>query len=123
MKRSELRRLERRLKIHRVQALTSLKRTDGTEFVDQDYAKNISESLFRLCKDINAALARMQKGTYGVCVACGDEIGLCKLEALAWAQYCLRCQLSLEQQGASGKLIQGDGPRGNQIEPQHGVRP
>ncbi len=121
MKRSELRRLERRLKIHRVQALTSLKRTDGTEFVDQDDAKNISESLFRLCKDIDAALARMQKGTYGVCVACGDEIGLCRLEALAWAQYCLRCQLDLEQQEqAENRFGQAD-RRHKEIEPEHGM--
>jgi RNA polymerase-binding transcription factor DksA len=102
--------------------LTSLKRGDGTKFVDQDYAENVSESLFRRCKDIDAALARVQAGTYGVCVACGEDIGLCRLEALAWAQYCLRCQLSLEQQGESGKPIQADGLVGNQIAAEHGVR-
>ncbi len=83
--------------------LTSLKRGDGKKFVDQDYAKNILGSLFRLCKDIDAALARMQKGTNGVCVACGDEIGL-------------------EQQGESGKPIQADGLVGKQIEAEHEVR-
>ncbi|MGA9967804.1 MAG: TraR/DksA family transcriptional regulator [Terriglobales bacterium] len=46
---------------------------------------------------IDAALARIQQGTYGVCVVCGDDINPRRLDALPWTQHCLRCQQAFEQ--------------------------
>jgi RNA polymerase-binding transcription factor DksA len=45
-----------------------------------------------------AALARIQQGTFGVCVACGDDINPRRIDALPWTQYCLRCQQGFEQE-------------------------
>jgi DnaK suppressor protein len=43
---------------------------------------------------IDSALRRMERGGYGHCEACGDEISECRLEAAPWAAYCLACQAS-----------------------------
>jgi RNA polymerase-binding transcription factor DksA len=41
--------------------------------------------------DIDAALARIREGSYGVCVACGGPMGLQRLRAIPEARYCLGC--------------------------------
>jgi DnaK suppressor protein len=41
--------------------------------------------------DIDAALARIREGRYGVCVACGGPMGLQRLRAIPEARYCLGC--------------------------------
>ena len=40
---------------------------------------------------INAALDRIDKGTYGDCVLCGLPIGEPRLEALPFTPYCVEC--------------------------------
>lgn len=51
---------------------------------------------------VEAALKRISDGSFGICVACGDEIHDQRLQALPWTQFCLRCQGELEEKiGAS----------------------
>ncbi len=38
-----------------------------------------------------AALERMETGDYGVCEACGDDIGIRRLQALPYARLCIDC--------------------------------
>ena len=38
---------------------------------------------------IDAALERMEEGTYGICEKCGKPIGEERLEALPWATLCI----------------------------------
>jgi RNA polymerase-binding protein DksA len=40
---------------------------------------------------IEAALARVEAGTYGVCVTCGKAIAPERLEAIPWAPDCIEC--------------------------------
>lgn len=47
---------------------------------------------------VEAALKRIADGSFGVCVACGEDIPSRRLEALPWTQFCLRCQEQLEQE-------------------------
>jgi DnaK suppressor protein len=113
MNNSEIQRFRRHLEIHREEALTSLDRlADETRTVDSDYPENVAdrcvtslskESLFqhanerrRVLRTIEAALARIQRGAFGMCVECGGEINLRRLEAVPWTQYCLRCELGFE---------------------------
>jgi DnaK suppressor protein len=39
---------------------------------------------------IDAALARIAAGRYGVCEVCGEEIAEGRLEARPWTPYCIR---------------------------------
>jgi DnaK suppressor protein len=41
---------------------------------------------------VDAALARLDAGTYGVCTTCGARVGEDRLEALPWAALCIDCQ-------------------------------
>jgi DnaK suppressor protein len=49
---------------------------------------------------VRQALARLQGGTFGICVRCDEPIGAKRLEALPWTPYCIACQEELEQQKA-----------------------
>ncbi|WP_164156276.1 TraR/DksA family transcriptional regulator [Sandarakinorhabdus rubra] len=42
-------------------------------------------------EQILAALARIEKGEYGVCTACGGDIAPARLAALPTATRCIRC--------------------------------
>jgi len=46
---------------------------------------------------VKSALERMQEGTYGECVECGNEIGAKRLEAVPWTAYCIACQEKIER--------------------------
>lgn len=39
---------------------------------------------------IEAALSRIEDGSYGICQACGEEIADGRLEARPWTPYCIR---------------------------------
>ena len=41
---------------------------------------------------VDAALARLDAGSFGRCLRCGNEIAAGRLEALPWAAYCIACQ-------------------------------
>ena len=51
----------------------------------------------RLAREIRAALARIDDGSYGACLNCEEEISPKRLDALPWAAYCVRCQEAAER--------------------------
>jgi DnaK suppressor protein len=50
-------------------------------------------------KQVDAALRRLESGTYGTCGRCGDDIEIERLRARPEAPICLTCQEELEQEG------------------------
>jgi len=53
-------------------------------------------------QEIEAALARIDNGSYGSCADCGDEIGQARLKANPAAKRCLPCQEQYER--AQGQI-------------------
>lgn len=51
---------------------------------------------FRLLREVRAALARLEDGTYGICLRCEEPIAPRRLEAIPWAAYCVRCQEAID---------------------------
>jgi DnaK suppressor protein len=45
---------------------------------------------------IRSALDRIDEGSYGECLQCGNAIGTKRLEALPWTPYCIDCQEKIE---------------------------
>lgn len=43
-------------------------------------------------RSVAMALARIEDGSYGVCVHCGSDIGRRRLEAVPWTPFCIGCQ-------------------------------
>jgi RNA polymerase-binding protein DksA len=46
---------------------------------------------------VDAALARLDAGTFGLCVRCGTEIAPERLDALPWAAHCITCQTAVDR--------------------------
>lgn len=61
------------------------------------------ERLGRQAKNLRLALQRLESGSYGVCVECGDVIAAARLRAIPSATRCLACQQRFER-------VNGDGP-------------
>lgn len=51
----------------------------------------------RLLREVKAAMARIQDGSYGVCESCEQAITPRRLDAVPWARYCVPCQDSLDR--------------------------
>ena len=48
-------------------------------------------------REIEAAIERLDAGTYGQCGNCGQDIPAQRIEALPWALYCVDCQERAEK--------------------------
>jgi len=46
---------------------------------------------------VDAALARLDGGTFGTCLRCGKSIAAARLEALPWAAHCIECQAIVDR--------------------------
>lgn len=53
---------------------------------------HLHKSDARLLKAIEAALARMRQGTYGICAVCNEPITKARLEAVPWTHLCRECK-------------------------------
>jgi DnaK suppressor protein len=47
---------------------------------------------------VDAALARLDGGTYGECLRCGKPIPAGRLDALPWAAHCIDCQSAIDRE-------------------------
>ena len=70
----------------------------ATETIDREIDDTLEENSENVLAAIDAALQRIQDGTYGKCVNCGKEIGEERLAALPWATLCIDCR-RLEERG------------------------
>jgi DnaK suppressor protein len=51
----------------------------------------------QLLQMVESALERIRQGSYGECIACGNEINSKRLQAVPWTRYCINCQEKLEK--------------------------
>lgn len=51
----------------------------------------------KLMDKITEALLRIEKGTYGVCTGCGNNIAMKRLQARPVAKFCIDCKIKQEQ--------------------------
>jgi RNA polymerase-binding protein DksA len=56
----------------------------------------LGENSGQVLADIDSALKRIEDGTYGTCVSCGQEIPLQRLEAYPAASLCIDCKRRAE---------------------------
>lgn len=64
----------------------------ATETYDRELDYTLEENSEHMLADIDAALQRIEDGTYGKCTNCGKEIAAERLEARPWATLCIDCQ-------------------------------
>ncbi len=46
---------------------------------------------------VDSALQRLDGGSYGACLRCGNAIAPERLEALPWAAHCIACQSDIDK--------------------------
>jgi len=61
----------------------------ATDTYDRELEDGIEEDAERLIERIDAALGRIEAGTYGICEVCGRPIGDERLEAVPYATLCI----------------------------------
>jgi DnaK suppressor protein len=69
-------------------------------FSEREYAMNHLERSSNRLREVRAALSRMDKGTYGVCVECEETVNVKRLLAVPWASTCIKCQEAAERASA-----------------------
>jgi DnaK suppressor protein len=69
----------------------------ATETHDRELDYGLEENAEAVLQEIDAALERIEDGTYGKCEICGRDIDEARLEARPWATLCIDDQRRLEQ--------------------------
>jgi|SRR5437773_1952268 len=69
----------------------------ATATFDREMASTLEENSTHVLSEIDAALSRIETGTYGTCQRCREPIGGERLEALPWATLCIDCKRKQER--------------------------
>lgn len=63
----------------------------GTENYQRELASQLKSIESDALREIDAALDRIARGTYGICERCGEPIPLARLEVIPYARLCMKC--------------------------------
>lgn len=63
---------------------------------DQEFNIRVHHHHLKKVREILAALQRLAEGEYGLCEACGEEIGVERLKVQPMTTVCLPCRRSME---------------------------
>ena len=72
----------------------------GTDNFDRDFALSLLSSDQDAIYEIEEALKRIEKNTYGICELTGKPIPKARLEAIPWTRFTVEAQAQLEREGA-----------------------
>lgn len=72
----------------------------GTDNFDRDFALSLLSSDQDAIYEIEEALKRIERNTYGVCELTGKPIPKARLEAIPWTRFTVEAQAQLERDGA-----------------------
>ncbi|MZE75031.1 TraR/DksA C4-type zinc finger protein [Streptomyces sp. SID5789] len=82
----------RRLEHARATRMTQLRALGESGQADSQLIAAQQEAIGRVLKEIEAAFARVDDGTYGACLGCGKPVPGERLEILPYTRYCVACQ-------------------------------
>jgi DnaK suppressor protein len=72
----------------------------GTDNFDRDFALSLLSSDQDAVYEIEEALKRIERKTYGICELTGKNIPKARLEAIPWTRFTVEAQAQLEREGA-----------------------
>lgn len=73
---------------------------DGSNVMEAERLTTMTGDMGEMLSQIDAALVRMDEGTYGTCQRCGKAINPERLEAAPYVAYDIECQTVLERENA-----------------------
>ncbi|HEB82427.1 MAG TPA: TraR/DksA family transcriptional regulator [Gammaproteobacteria bacterium] len=62
-----------------------------TQRENEDVLNALDDESIQTLNQVNAALLRIERGEYGICEKCGEQIDPKRLEALPFATTCINC--------------------------------
>ena len=68
----------------------------GTDNYEQEFTLSLMENDEDTLDKIEAALERIEDGTYGSCVECAGKVPKTRLNAIPYTPYCVKCAGKLE---------------------------
>ncbi len=71
----------------------------ANELIEKEMGFVMSNNMRANLKEVEEALARIEKKHYGKCLHCGEEISPKRLDVLPFARYCVPCQEKMESRG------------------------
>ena len=111
-----IKKLRERVEVQRVTILSKIKRlrredpfatedraiivepgTDASALFGHEKTMILENQLKRDLKEIEIALLKIKKGTYGICEKCGQKIDGGRLAVKPSAIYCLKCEKEMEK--------------------------
>lgn len=72
----------------------------GTHGFEEEVTLSLLKNEEQLIEEINAALARLEQGTFGTCESCRQPIARERLQTLPYARSCARCAQQREKRTA-----------------------
>ena len=72
----------------------------GTDNFDRDFALSLLSSDQDAVYEIEEALKRIERNTYGICELTGKSIPKVRLDAIPWTRFTVEAQAQLERDGA-----------------------
>jgi DnaK suppressor protein len=69
----------------------------GSDNFEIENTLGLMDSERKILKEIDAALSRIEDGTYGICEGNSESIPRQRLEAIPWARYCVVCAAQMEK--------------------------
>ena len=72
----------------------------GTDNFDRDFALSLLSADQDAIYEIEEALKRIEKNTYGICELTGKPIPKARLAAIPWTRFTVEAQAQLEREGA-----------------------
>src|SRR5437588_11809997 len=73
----------------------------AVDFLETQQEQSLLVNEQALLTEVLAALKRLDDGTYGLCVNCGQPIPEKRLESIPWAARDVKCEAQLEQRNLS----------------------
>ncbi|MCB4755788.1 MAG: hypothetical protein LHV69_01920 [Elusimicrobia bacterium] len=64
--------------------------------INRDLTFGLTDNEQHLLAEVEAALRRIEKGTFGYCENCFDRIKAMRLKYMFYARYCIKCQSQSE---------------------------
>jgi DnaK suppressor protein len=87
--------LARKIRERLGEVITERMPDDEGAIAIESYTKDLTAATLnrerQTLREIEAALARLQAGNYGICDSCSVLIPKARLEALPWARLCVNC--------------------------------
>ena len=69
----------------------------ASEMFDREVDESLEENAEGILQDIDSALRRIEEGTYGTCIRCGNPIPEERLAAVPYAVLCVTCKREEER--------------------------